>query len=269
MCGSVAGRRTRPDRSPRRPGRAALGRRGGRRPAGVVGVANRQRRGFRGTGGRPSRRCPAARDERGDARRRRRSARRRDRHQHVRRRRASRQRGRLLGPARLPRCAAAGRRAVLGVGHRRPVLCRVLRPRQVARPQARRPRRDHHGRPRRVRGLRRRSHGAVGRPDRRADRRSCYGTGHDRDANPGEGVHQDQPIASAVVPQRPSDAAGLGQGGAPVRLRHLRVRHLIRGGRRARRLRVQRAHGRRCVAGRDGSGGRRNRPGRRRRGRAP
>ena len=91
----------------------------------------------------------------------------RDRHQHVRRRRAAGQRRRLLGSPRLARRARAGRRALCGARHRRPVLRRLLRTRQVARRQVHRPRRDQDARPRRVRGLRRRADAAMGGTGRR------------------------------------------------------------------------------------------------------
>ena len=111
-----------------------------------------------------------------------------------------------------PDAPAARRRPLCRAGHRRPLVRRLLRPRQVDRRQAGRSRRDEVPGPNRVRGLRRRADVSMGRSGRR-DAGRVRRTGITR----GRAVHPGRSRPRAAVPQHRADRAPVAEGGAPVR----------------------------------------------------
>ena len=198
------------------------------RAAGVVGVADRERRRVRGAGGRPARRLPAGQHGRHGAGGAGTRPRRAGDHEHVRRRRAAGQRRRLLGSPRFGRRARVGRHPVRGAWHRRPVIRQLLRPREGDRRQARSAGRDADAGPRRVRGLRRRADGPVGRPGHRPRRRTGRAAAvqrrwrrrldHCQAHHRGRAVHPRQADPGAAVPQHRADRADIAKRSAPDRV---------------------------------------------------
>ena len=122
-----------------------------------------------------------------------------------------------LGRADAPR---ARRGAVRGARHRRPLLRRLLRARQVAGRATGRSRCDQAAGPRRMRGRRRRADGRSGPTGRRPGRCACSprlggSTVRHRSPNRSPAPH---PVHRAAVPQQRADPRRVGEGGAPVRV---------------------------------------------------
>ena len=106
--------------------------------AGVVGVADRKRRGFRRAPGTAARRFATGQHERSAVGGLGHCPRCAGGHQHIWRRRTPGQRRELLGPSRVSRCARAERHPLRSPRHWRPLVRQLLRPCEVHRRQARR-----------------------------------------------------------------------------------------------------------------------------------